>query len=80
MLLLDYAFNSLDLLKMQSSVLGFNGRSVAYRKKCGYVKEGRLKDQWFRKGKRHDDVLLAVFKNDWIPLWEQRQKDLLVGK
>ena len=75
MLLLDYAFNELDLFKVQSSVIEFNSRSAAYSKKCGYVEEGRLRGQFFRAGKRHDDIMLAVFKDQWLPLWEQYQKD-----
>jgi len=79
MLLLDYAFNELDLFKVQSKVFGFNKRSAAYSKKCGYVEEGRLRDQFFRAGKRHDEIMLAVFKDDWLPLWQQYQKDFPVS-
>lgn len=74
MLLLEYAFNWLGLYKVQSKVIAFNDRSVAYSKKCGYVEEGRLREQWFRFGKRHDEVLLAVFREDWLQLWEQYQQ------
>jgi RimJ/RimL family protein N-acetyltransferase len=70
MLLLDYAFNCLGLHKVQSKVIAFNERSAAYSKKCGYVEEGRLKEQWFRFGQRHDEILLAVFRETWLPLWE----------
>jgi len=58
MLLLDYAFNWLGLYKVCSSVMAFNGRSAAYSKKCGYVEEGRKRAQWFRHGKRHDDMMI----------------------
>lgn len=50
MLFLDYAFNTLNLRKICSTVLGFNGRSVAYSKKCGYHVEGVLKSHVFKNG------------------------------
>ena len=52
MLLLDYAFNALNLRKVCSSALAFNGRSVRYSKKCGYEEEGVRKKQFF-KNARH---------------------------
>jgi RimJ/RimL family protein N-acetyltransferase len=71
MLLLDAAFNRLNLFKVQSRVIAYNMRSAAYSKKCGYVEEGRLRGQHHRFGERHDEILLAVFRDNWLPLWEQ---------
>lgn len=76
MLLLDFAFNELDLYVIQSKVLAFNARSLAYGKKCGYEEVGRL-PKWIRhNGERHDEVLLVVTQERWRPLWEQYKKDL----
>lgn len=74
MLLLDVAFNRYNLFKVQSQVIAFNTRSAAYSKKCGYIEEGRLRAQHYRFGQRYDEILLAVFRDDWFPLWEQYQK------
>ena len=65
LLLLEYAFNTLNLRKICSSVFGFNKRSQAYNLKCGYHVEGRKKAQRFRNGKYHDEILMAIFKSDW---------------
>jgi len=70
MVFLDYAFNELNLRKICSRVIGFNGRSVAYSKKCGYHEEGRLKEHHFRSGQYWDEILLSVFCEDWLPIWE----------
>lgn len=75
MLLLAYAFNTLNLRKIRSSVLAFNERSHRYSMKCGYKEEGRLKEQLFRHGQYWDEILLAVFKDNWLPLWEQFEKE-----
>lgn len=70
MLLLHYAFHTLNLRKVCSSVIAFNERSHAYSLKCGYKEEGRRKKQIYRNGEYHDEILLAVFREDWQPLWE----------
>jgi RimJ/RimL family protein N-acetyltransferase len=70
MLLLHYAFNTLNLRKICSQALVFNERSISYSKKCGYKEEGVLKEHIFREGKYWDLVQLAVFRDDFMPLWE----------
>ncbi len=74
MLLLDYAFNTLNLRKICSAALAFNGRSVRYSKKCGYEEEGVRKAQFYKNGAYHDEILLAVFRDQWLPFWKRFQK------
>jgi RimJ/RimL family protein N-acetyltransferase len=74
MLLLHYAFHTLNLRKVCSLVLSFNGRSKAYSEKCGYKIEGTLKKQIFKDGRYWDEIHMAVFKKDWEPLWKKFQK------
>lgn len=74
MLLLNYVFNSLNLRKVCSRVFDFNHRSLAYSKKCGYKIEGVLKKHNFKNGRYVDLVLMAVFREKWIPLWEKFRK------
>ena len=72
MLLLDFAFNALDLYGVLSRVLAHNERSLAYGKKCGYEEIGRLPN-WIRRqnGERCDEVLLIVTQEKWRPLWQK---------
>lgn len=70
MLLLNYAFNTLGLRKISSDVIAFNERSIKYSLGCGYKEEARLKAQHFRNGEYWDEVILSVFREDWLPLWE----------
>lgn len=74
MILLNYAFNSLNLRKICSSVVVYNKRSIDYSLHCGYKLEGVRKKQIFKKGKYQDEVLLAIFKEDWIPVWRKYNK------
>jgi len=74
MALLNYAFNGLDLRKICSTVIAFNKRSVAYSLRCGYKIEGRLKRHIYKKGRYYDQIMLAVFKEKWLPLWRQYKR------
>ncbi|MCI0405084.1 MAG: GNAT family N-acetyltransferase [candidate division Zixibacteria bacterium] len=74
MTILDYAFNTLNLRKVNSSVYAFNKRSLKYNLKCGYKVEGVRKKQIFRNGKYNDEIVIAVFKEDWLPIWKKYQK------
>ena len=76
MILLDYAFNTLGLRKICSSVYEFNKRSLQYNLHCGYKVEGRKKKQLFTKGKYWDEIVLGLFKKDWLPYWRDYKKGL----
>ncbi|MEA2112464.1 MAG: GNAT family protein [Patescibacteria group bacterium] len=75
MILLDYAFNTLNLRKICSFVIAFNERSYKYSLKCGYKEEGRQRKHIYRFGKYWDQIFLAVFKEDWLPLWKEFSKE-----
>jgi RimJ/RimL family protein N-acetyltransferase len=74
MTLLDYAFNVLNLRKICSSAKAFNERSLRYNLRCGYHKEGCRPAQFFFNGQYWDEIFLAVFRDDWLPLWKEYQK------
>lgn len=70
MLMLHFAFNILNLRKIYSEVFVFNERSHKYLMKCGYEEEGRRKEDYFYNGKYWDTILLAVFRDKWLPMWK----------
>lgn len=74
MILLDYAFNTLNLRKIKSDAWSYNKRSIAYSLHCGYKLEATLKKERFVNGRYWDKVLLAVFRKDWLPIWKLYQK------
>ncbi len=76
MLLLEYAFRELNLRKIYSDVIGYNERSLAYAKKCGYVEEARLPNHFYRKGQYWDKVILVVYREEWEKLWKEFSKTL----
>lgn len=71
MLLLNWAFNELGLIKVRSSIIAYNNRSAAYSNKCGYKEVGRLKKHHFRRGTWHDEILMEVHSEPWQKLWKK---------
>jgi RimJ/RimL family protein N-acetyltransferase len=79
MLLLDYAFNTLNLRKICSHVIAYNGRSKRYSEKCGYQEEGVLREHIYRNGEYHDLHQLAVFRDGFLKAHEAwRRRTTLV--
>jgi RimJ/RimL family protein N-acetyltransferase len=74
MQVLNFCFNTLNLRKINSKVYSFNSRSLAYSKHCGYKQEGVLKSERYGDGKYHDVVLLALFRENWLPCWKKYQR------
>lgn len=74
MVLLDYAFNTLNLRKICSSTFSYNKRSLQYLLHCGYQIEGRQRRQRFRQGRYWDEIILGLFKHEWVPIWKRYQE------
>ncbi len=74
MILLDYAFNTLNLRKICSAVYSFNKRSLNYSLHCGYEVEGRRRRHIFKHGRYWDLIELGLFKEDWAPIWKKYKK------
>jgi RimJ/RimL family protein N-acetyltransferase len=75
MILLNYAFNTLNLRKIKSQAYATNQRSVNYSKKCGYKVEGTLKKDLFVNGDYVDVVCLAVFRRSFKRVWRNYQQN-----
>ena len=80
MLLLQHAFNRLNLRKVYSRVLAFNGRSRAYSEKCGYKLEATHVDRHVRDGQLIDELVLVVDAEEWRELWKKTRKKFLPKK
>lgn len=76
MLLLDYAFNWRGVRKVTSPILAPNGASQSYAQKCGYRHMATIEQEHFRDGPWVDEEQYVVFREDWLPLWEEYKKVL----
>ena len=77
MLLLEYAFNTLNLRKVKAEVYDFNKASQKSLAKCGYKQEGVFVKDRYRNGKHVDSIQMAVFKDDFLVLWKSYQDTFL---
>lgn len=69
-LLLDFAFNYLNLNNVKLDLLAINERALACYKKCGFKEYGRRRKCRYINGKYYDiismDILSEEFKEDYI--------------
>jgi RimJ/RimL family protein N-acetyltransferase len=80
MVLLEYAFNTLNLHKVSAEVYDFNPRSKRSLEKCGFVVEGLQKEHRYRNGRRVGCYMMAVFKRNFRPLWKKYKKEFIDKK
>jgi RimJ/RimL family protein N-acetyltransferase len=62
-----YAFQQLNLRKIQNIVLGTNKVSINFNKKFGLKEECVLRKEEFRNGKYEDLHVFGMFRRDWNP-------------
>lgn len=67
-LLVRYAFIDLNLRKINASVFSSNPRSLKAAVKNGAVEEGRRRAQFVFRGQKVDEILIAVFREDFFQL------------
>ncbi len=66
-LLIPFAFEEMDLERLEADIDPNNERSLALFEGCGFVREGLLRERWRVHGEVQDSVLLGLLKREWIP-------------
>lgn len=64
-LFLKVCFEELNLHRVGLRVLRSNERGMRCYQKCGFKKEGALRDWHFSRGKWHDLLLMGVLRNEY---------------
>lgn len=64
-LLLEYAFNELNLHKVYLRVFSYNDRAIRLYQKLGFQEEGKLKEQLYRNGSWHDILFMGLLKSKY---------------
>ena len=65
-LLIDYAFNGLDLRKIGLEVLSINKNAISLYEKLGFQKEGMKRNEYFLDGQYLDVCIYGLQRADWI--------------
>ena len=63
-LLCRFGFEEMNLHKIKALVFDFNAPALRCYEKCGFVREGVLKQEIFREGAYHDVVSMALFRSE----------------
>jgi hypothetical protein len=66
-LVLDYAFDTVGLHRVELEVYDFNGRGQRCYEKAGFVQEGVLRESRFLDGRWVDTVVMAILRTDPRP-------------
>ena len=61
--MIDYAFDELNIRKINLSLLSENKRAVSMYNKIGFLQEGILRNDQYKNGKYHDVILMALARS-----------------
>jgi RimJ/RimL family protein N-acetyltransferase len=64
--LLKYAFEQLNLNCIYSHIIDYNIPSQKVKEKCGFRREGLLRNRIYKNGKYHDVVVWSIMNGDLI--------------
>ncbi|HYF82020.1 MAG TPA: GNAT family protein [Clostridia bacterium] len=65
-ILLFFAFNQINVNKVRLNVYSFNERAIKSYEKCGFKREGVLRNEIFRDGKYYDTIALGIMRDEYI--------------
>lgn len=66
--LVSFIFNEMNINKIKLHVYSFNPRAIKSYEKCGFIKEGVLRQEIFRKGKYHDQIIMGLLRDEFDQL------------
>ena len=72
MTLLRFAFDQMNLNKVELGVFEFNERAIACYRKCGFVEEGRRREHYFQDGRYWDITDMSVLRREYEALQRDR--------
>ena len=64
-LMLKYAFHTLNLHRIKSSVMAPNNASIALHEGVGFVREGLRRETYFRDGQWVDEIIYGLLRSEW---------------
>jgi RimJ/RimL family protein N-acetyltransferase len=67
-LFLAYCFRVMNLRRVSLDVFSYNPRAMRCYEKCGFRVEGRIREAVCKEGKRWDDVLMGILREEWEQL------------
>ncbi len=66
--LLRFAFDQMNLNRVELGVFEFNARAIACYRKCGFVEEGRRREHYFQNGRYWDIIEMSILRREYEAL------------
>jgi RimJ/RimL family protein N-acetyltransferase len=63
--LLRFAFGEMNLHRVDLTVDAENARAIACYHKCGFVEEARLREERYREGGYHDQLIMGILRAEF---------------
>jgi RimJ/RimL family protein N-acetyltransferase len=63
--LLRFAFDEMNLNRVELDVFAFNERAIAAYRKCGFIEEGRRRQALYQEGVYHDVLVMGVLREEF---------------
>ena len=62
------AFDKMNLRRLWLYVFDYNPRAIASYEKCGFKREGVLRQEHFARGKYHDSIVMGILESEYRAL------------
>jgi RimJ/RimL family protein N-acetyltransferase len=79
LLMLEHGFERLNLHRIILRVFDFNQRAIKSYEKCGFKKEGVLREDFFARGKYRDEIIMGILRREFLALEVRKNPKLLGG-
>jgi RimJ/RimL family protein N-acetyltransferase len=63
--ILDFAFNQMNLHRVYLRVFEYNQRGVRSYEKCGFKKEGVLREDRYVRGEYRDTIMMGILRDEF---------------
>lgn len=64
-MVLKYAFEELNMNRIEANILEYNQASIALFEKCGFTMEGRRRKKVFKNNKYNDILEYSILKEEY---------------
>ena len=64
-LIMDYAFNDVNIHRLSIGVVGFNENSIKFWKSVGFKEEGRQIEGYYKNGKYSDFNMMYILEDEY---------------
>jgi RimJ/RimL family protein N-acetyltransferase len=66
--LISFIFNEMNINKIKLKVFSFNKPAIKSYEKCGFKVEGVLRQEIYRDGSYHDDIVMGLLKEEYLQM------------